>query len=1032
MSLGVRRPGLFDAMLEQWRAVYLIVAVVFAIGLVALARLPEAVYPPLTFSRILITAENGDLSPVLVRASISRPIEDQVRSVVGVTGVESTSAQGIAAISATFDPKAASPDVALQRVTAAIATVRAELPAETSIAIQQVDPSLAPDTGIGLSSPTLDAMALRELAQNELRPLVAAVPGVAGVTILAGDVREYLVALDPQRLAAHGIALETVTTALAESNRVESLGHSDTDAVRATLLASGEAHDAAGLARVPLGAPHGVPLTVGDVARVIEAPGPALWSGRTDGHAAVIVDVLTQHGSSVVDVTRDVRAAIARFAAVHAELRIDTFWNQALLVSDAVANLRDAILIGLALSTVVLYFFLRNWASTLVAAVVVPLTIVMTFAVMSALHQGLNLMTLGGLAVGVGLIIDDAIVVVENIYRHLARGEAGGATIAQAVSEIAVPMTSSTFTTIVVFVPLALLSGVTGAFFTALAVTVSIALAISLVLALVLTPTIALQALRVRPNDRNAFVAWTQARYEPLLRAVLAHRVVVLATGAALLAATVAIATNLATDFLPALDEGAFELHFALPAGATFAESARIGKQIENVVREDPAVADEATLVGLSLSALDISSGVNTGVVRATLVPRASRASIDDVMDRIERRIRALAPSAHVNASQLLADMLSDLSSTPAPIEIRLFGPEQSVLVPLAREVADRIGDVRGVRGAQSGAVFHDPSYVLRATPEAAAFGFSPAQLTSAERAAIGGTVVTSVLSGPLAIPVRVRYDAPASQSIDGILALPLVAPNGAVEPLGSLATLARGTPQSEIEERDGRQYLPVTAQLGERDLGATIGDIKDRLHGLALPAGYSYEIAGAYALQHTSFDEFAIAIAISVLLVFLIMLVQFRSFAQPLAIVITVPLALFGAVGTLWLTRISLNVFSLMGIILLVGLVVKNGILLLEYAHRRERVGDDVVTALVYAGRVRLRPILMTTLTALLGMLPLAFALGTGSELLQPLAVAVLGGLTFSTAFTLLVIPVVYASLKSRSRARETVARSSGAVSHA
>jgi len=343
---------------------------------------------------------------------------------------------------------------------------------------------------------------------------------------------------------------------------------------------------------------------------------------------------------------------------------------------------------------------------------------------------------------------------------------------------------------------------------------------------------------------------------------------------------------------------------------------------------------------------------VETGTLRTTLKPKGQRAAIVAVMRRIGDRIREVAPIAQVSSKQLLADMLNDLSSAPAPIEIRVFGAQQATLVPIATDIASRINTVPGVSGAFSGVILHNPSVVVRANPTAGALGATPAQLFTAEAVAYGGDIVSNVIANPLTIPVRVRYDLPIDPTLTQIENAPFVTANGDVQPLSRLATFLQGPPQSEINELNSRPYLSVTAQLSGSNLGAVVAGIKTQLAGLTLPPGYTTEIAGAYALQNQSFGQFGFALLLSVALVFLVMLVQFRSFLQPIAILATIPLALFGAVLALFITKISLNVSSLMGIILLVGLVVKNGILLLEYAHRRQEQGEDVRDALVYAAR--------------------------------------------------------------------------------
>jgi CzcA family heavy metal efflux pump len=1001
-------------LLSQWRALYALVAVLCIWGLVAVRQLPQQVFPTLTFSRVLVVAENGDLAPSLVQSSIAKPIEEQLASAPGVKLITANSTQGAAAISVTFDPNVADANLALQRVSAIVAATQGNVPKDTHISTQRIDASLFPVLGYGLVSKHRDQMALREFAQYTVRPQLLGLPGVAAGNVLAGAVREYLISVDPRRLAAHGITVEQLCSAISATNTTISVGHSDNHFVRSTLLASGQAHSADDIARITVTTQGGTPVSVGSLAAVVETPAPPTWAGSIDGTPGVMLSVFAQNGANFVAVASEVQSAIDALAASNPDVEFTRFWNQGRLVQASISSLQEAILIGLALSTLVLFFFLRNWSSTLVAALVIPLTIAMTFGFMAIFGEGLNLMTLGGLAIGVGLVIDDAIVVVENVFRRVAGGCSDRETIASAIEEIAVPMISSTVTTIVVFAPLSLLSGVTGVFFRALATTLTIALLMSLVLALIFTPNVVMQFLRVKRERHNPIVEWTQRRYEPLLRWSLERRTLVIAASLAAFAVTIFVATRLSTDFLPALDEGSFELTYMLPPGTTLAETERVASVLEGVVRQDPAVEHEAKLVALTFQNADIPSGVNSGKIQVSLKPRSSRAPIVAVMRRIEAHIHDVAPNVRASSTQLLADMLNGLSDAPAPVEVRVFGPDQTTLVSNASDIANRISSVPGIAGAFSGAIFHNPNIVIRANPEAGTFSVTQEQLNAAAAVAFGGDIVSTVIASPLSIPVRVRYNTPLGLSLEAVLETPIVTSNTGVQPLSRVATVQSGPPQSEINEYNGRQYLAVTAQLSGASLGGVVAAIKERLRGLTLPAGYTYEIAGAYELQQESFGQFAVALLLSLALVFLVLLVHFRAFRAPLAIVATVPLAAFGAVVALLLTQTTLNVASLMGIILLVGLVAKNGITLLEFAKRREAQGADVIESLLYAGTRRFRPIVMTTLTALLGMVPIAFAFGSGSELLQPLAIAVIGGLAFSTIFTLVVIPVIYATLKT------------------
>ncbi|MGH7727651.1 MAG: efflux RND transporter permease subunit, partial [Vulcanimicrobiaceae bacterium] len=952
-------------------AVYAVVALLTLAGIDAYRSLPQAVYPELSISRVDVRAELAGLSPSLVQASIARPLERELQGIPGVVQLDARSVPGAADIDVSFDPHVIAKAVALERVNSVVAQLSSELPAGTQVRVEPVGTNLFPLLSYAVSSRRMNLMALREYVEYDLKPQLIGTPGVALVDVLGGQVREIHVNVDPQLLAARGLGLAAVREAIAQTNTISAVGFAVDGFRRWTLLASGIAHDAAQVAAIPLEGAAGEPLTVGAIANVGTGAAPSIIRAGTASGPAVILNVYAQPGTSFTGVASAVAARLKSALAGRPDVVLATYYDPASLVASAVASLRDAILVGFVLSALVLLFFLRSWRSAAVAGAIIPIVIVIAFGAMSLLGQGLNLMTLGGLAMGVGLIIDDAIVVVENVDRHLGDGGTRRAAVETAVAEIAGPMITSTLTTIVVFAPLSLLTGVAGAFFRALAITLTVALVLSLVLAFVLTPNLALRFLRPSPEGERRAIAPLLRRYQSLLRAALARRTFVWIAAALVLAATALMALNLGTDFLPALDEGAFEMTYYFPPGSTLARTRAATHHIEQILQADPAIATSADLTGhsMTLENTDTPQGQNGATIRATLVPRNRRAPILAVISRLEDRIRDAYPQITLSTRQLLADMLSDLSNELAPIEIRVFGPQQAVLVPLASEVARRIGTVPGISDVGSGVLLHDPGIVVRARPDDAGLGLTPAQLAADEESIFGGSVVSEVIRNPLTIPIRVRYDLPAELPVSRLVGIPLVTPSGTVEPLGTLATFERTAPQSEINELNGRQYLPVTAQISGTNLGAVVAGMRRALRQLDVPAGYSLQIAGSYALQQRSFAEFARTIALSTILVFLVMLVQFRSLAQPLAIVAAIPLSLFGAALLLFATGLTLNVSSLMGVILLIGLVVKNGILLLEYAARRERAGLGTIEALAGAAAVRFRPIVMTTATALLGM---------------------------------------------------------------
>jgi len=723
---------------------------------------------------------------------------------------------------------------------------------------------------------------------------------------------------------------------------------------------------------------------------------------------------------------RMAQAIKARFASLAdqmpAGMIAHRYWDATDLIVASQESLRDAILVGALLALAVIFFFLRNFRMMLVAALIIPAAMSIAILAISVFGETLNIMSVGGLAIAVGLIIDDAIVVIEGIARtlhdepELSLREA----IVAAMRRLVAPMTASTLATTVIFIPLALLSGVSGAFFRALALTLSCALLVSLGLAIFVTPLLFRGLLGRRvPHEENPTVARLLAGYGPLLRWALARRTVVYGLAGGVLVVTVALLAFLPSDFLPRLDEGQFEISYRMPVGTTLAASDAAATRMERTVLGDPAVSSEGRVTGIDTNGFS-PMPARAGIIRIRLKPQNERASFETISERLRDRLSIVIPAAKLDVHQILEDLINDVSGAPAPIELVVSGNDQATLTRAATRVANAISAVPGVTDVFSGINLDDPTLHVR--PDFAAMartGTDAAGLAAGIAATMQGTVATQLPQASTLVPVRVRVAGPstslrtdAPNALPGTIAMAI----GAV-PLDQLARTNLDRSPTDVSEINGERVALVTANTTGRSLSSTIGAIRAAIPHAGVPPGYRVAIEGAYRAQQQSFAEFALVIALAVVLVFFVMLATFGSFRQPLVILAAVPLAPIGVAIGLTITRTTFNVVSFMGLLLLVGLVVKNGILLIDAANRRRREGFEVTDALVLAGRERLRPILMTTLAAIGALLPLAFGIGAGAAMEQPLAIAVVGGLSTATFFTLVLIPVLYASLYTRGR---------------
>ena len=684
-----------------------------------------------------------------------------------------------------------------------------------------------------------------------------------------------------------------------------------------------------------------------------------------------------------------------------AGLHISKVYDLAGFVADAMASVRDAIIIGGLLAVAVLFVFLRDWRVTLVAAVTLPLTVIATFFFMKLFGETINLMSMGGLAVAIGLVIDDAVVVVENIHRHRARGDENA--IENAVSELVAPVVGSTLTTVVVFAPLGLLSGVVGQFFRALSITLSVSVLISLFLALTLIPLLAQWSREEKKHEDRA--DWIERRYAPALERAMGHPRLVGFGVLGLILAAVILYRFTATGFLPKMDEGGFVIDYLTPAGTAIEETDRLIRKVEKLVADTPEVASFSRRTGSELGLF--ATEPNKGDLLVRLKPRGDRhRSADAVIDDLRPKIHDAVPTMDVEFVQLLQDMIGDLEGNPTPIEVKIFGDDPGRLEELADEVQPKIEEIKGivdVVGVERG----NPEVTWEIDPMAAGrLGLTTTQVADQLAAAWLGEVSTQLRLFDRTIPVRVRYPDAVRFDPVRLSQMPVRGADNKMAPLAALAHQTTAGPQGILWRENLRQMSLITGRLEGRDLGSGVKDVRDKLAGIKLPVGYSFEVGGQYDSQQAAFRQLLTVLAIAASLVLFILVVEFRSFTPALLILAAAPLSFGGALLMLIITRTELNVSSAMGFILLIGLVVKNGIVMIDYAHHLHAGGKPFREAVAEAARIRLRPILMTTLCTLFGLLPLALGLGAGAELQKPLALVVIGGLSLSTLVTLFAVP--------------------------
>jgi len=995
------------------KAVLFVTVILCIVGGIMLTSFPVAILPDVTFPRIKVIAEAGDRPARMVEASITRTLEEAVATVPGVHKVRSKTERGGTEISVDFD-WGTDVSSALQLVTAKVDEVRSLLPLDAKVSVERMNATVFPILGLSLHSKTLSQSQLWSLATYTLRPRLGRAAGVARTVIQGGRVPEIAVEVIPQQLVAYHLSLTDVEQAITQSNVVRAVGRLDRQFQTYSVVVSGEKTDPQRLGDVVVMQRGGVPIFLRQVATIRSSTQDNNTVVTADGAESVLINVLRQPDANTVSV---VAAVMDEVSAIRKTLppgtEIGVFYDQSVLVGEAVSSVRDAVLIGAGLAVVVLMLFLGNLRATLVTAIIIPATVLITFLLMRLAGLSLNLMTLGALAIGIGLVVDDAIVVVENVFRHLSEGETRLAAVQRAAHEIAAPMISSTLTTVVVFMPLVLLSGVEGAFFTALAVTLCIALMVSLALALLVSPSLCAAFLKIRPGQKEHGRLFERflGLYEWALRRTLRVRWLLVPLAVAILGLTFWFGSQLKTGLMPTMDEGAFILDYFTPPGTTLTESDRLLRKIETILKETPEVAGYSRRTGTELGfAL---TEPNKGDFAVILKPNRTR-GIEKVIDDVRKRCADDVPGVDVDFSQIIQDLIGDLEGAPSPVEIKLFGENQQQVEDLAKVVKEKLDKIKGAADSKTSAVEAGPELVVQVDPlRAGRAGMTPDMVADQTNAALFGDVVTQLLQGERQIGVRVRYPVAYRSDLAQIETLPLRSPNGFALPLSAVANITSVPGATSIDREDQRRVVSVSAGLSERDLGSVMRDVQTMMKQTPMPPGVTPVLGGQFQSQQESFRNIAVVLGLAVMLVYSVMMFQFRAFTAPTVLLLIMPLSLFGVAFGLWVTQTALNVSSLMGAVMLAGIVVKNGILLLDQAQKLEAEGSTVEEAVIQAGRVRLRPILMTTLTALLGLAPLALGIGAGAEMQKPLAIAVIGGLSFSTLFTLLFAPTLYVMLR-------------------
>ncbi len=1001
------------------KSIIFLIIILGIIGIYEAFQLPVAVFPTTNFPLIKIGVDNGVMPIEQMEVTITRPIEQAVNIVPGLQSVRSVTSRGSADIDLFFDWNVNMIET-LQLVDAAVSRIQSSLPPTAKIETNRMDFASFPIIGYSLTSDKVPQTDLWELATYEVKPRLNRLNGVARVVVQGGQQPEFHITVDPAKMFRAHVSVNDILNAVNHTNIIDSPGLMTRNHQLFLGLVNGQVHSPEEISGVVVKTVNNIPVRVGDVGTVEPAVAPVYTVVTANGKPAVLLSISRQPDSNTVEVADEVhREMDAIRPTLPAGVEVRPFYDQSNIVTESIGSVRDAIIIGLFLAALIIWLFLRDWGTAVMTGLVVPVTMFVTFIAMKLLGQSFNLMTLGGLAAAVGLVIDDKIVVVENIVLHRDSGQGPLAATASALKELTVPLIGSTLTPIVVFLPLITITGVTGVFFSALAIAMSVALLTSLVLALVWTSNLGTRLIRrgkgAHEATEHGLFGHIVRFYERWVRRSLEHPIVLGIFCILLVAVSYLSYRQLGSGLLPAFDEGGFILDYVMPPGSSLQETNRVLNHVERIVRQTPEVESTSRRTGLQMGIFPVTEP-NTGDFTVKLKNERKR-GIEEVISEIREKIRKEEPVLDIEFVQLLQDMIGDLTGAPQPVVVKLFSENPDLLKDWAPQVADALMKVDiggkkpivdiedGIENTTSG-----PAVVFNVNPDnAARAGFGADDL---------GIVTTAIMEGEPAIQpiiindrpytLRVRYPAANRASLEAMSNTMLVNSNGGVATLGSLTAITEAPGQTEVLRENLQRDANVTARLEDIDLGTGIAAVQKTVADLKLPPAIRVEYGGTYQEQQRSFRDLVTVLVLAVVLIFLVLLFEFRAFSAPIAILSSAVLSTSGVFFALLITKTEFNVSSFMGLIMVVGIVAKNGILLLDANQKYRAAGMPIEDAMIQAGRRRLRPIVMTALAAVAGMLPLALAIGAGSQMLQPLAIAVIGGILISMVLSLIITPAI------------------------
>lgn len=996
--------------------------IVLVLGTVSLSRLQIDLLPSIELPTLTVRTQYAGADPVVVERLVTQIVEEIIATVPGVEELVSSSYEGNSSVRVSFGWGSDIDAVAVD-VQATLQDEISELPDDiVGPRVTKFDVDSFPVVLLGISS-KLDPVELTQILEDQIRYRFARIPGVAQVDPWGGFTREVRIELDPAKVNALGLPLNDVLEALRDANLDLPAGKIEQGAYEITLRAPAEFTSLDEIRNTVISKRDGAQISLGQIAKVRDTYEKLSRVIRINGERGLRIAIRKQAAANTVEVTRRVLAEVEELNQLFPQLSIVPVINQGGFIERSIANVAQSVMYGGALAVLVLLFFLRNLRSTLVISLAIPISVVATFALLYFGGFTLNLMTLGGLALGVGMMVDSSVVVLENIYRRFQEHHEPPARAAvSGTREVSAAVIAGTVTTLTIFLPLVFVRGVPGVLFKELAYVIMFSLACSLLVSLSLVPMLASRLLS--RSDDNARSGWLvslsagagagltalENGYRDLLRSTLRHRWVAILVSTALFGASLLLVPYIGSEFLPPSDEGEVRVTGEMEVGTRLDLIDRQSRLMEDIVYA--AVPEAVSSVATIVTSGTRGSAKAKSEIRLSLTPATDRIrSNDEIANDLRRRLDGQIPGMTIRTRAPQGQFLLErILASEEGIKVEVRGFDLDTLAVLARQAADAIGDVPGVTDvvvSRESGIPQQQIHVLR--DKIADLGLHVRNVTEVIETAVAGSKAGEYRVAGNSYRILVQLEDAEKRSIDEVLDLTLRTPAGEQVALRNLVTTESGRGQVIVERKDQQRLVTVTANIAERDMGSVVRDVRERLLGIPRPVGYDLTIAGNYEEQEKAFAELTQSLILALVLVYMVLASQYESLRDPLVVMLSVPVAAVGVLLTLFLTDTTLNLQSAIGCIMLGGIAVNNAILLVDQAGRLRRDGMPLAEALSEAGRRRLRPILMTTLTTILALLPLAFGIGEGADAQAPLARVVLGGLAASTLITLVLIPAMY-----------------------